>query len=254
MTDTAAADEVKAAAIRTGGAAPAPPPAPKVRLGEELPLFCERCGYALHGMPPTRCAHCDVLHFQCPECGHHQPVNTLRPAMQRFLGRVRVLGLVTSVFLKINYFGWLLFAWFAMGVEWRPRAGPTLEMLIAFALFGLPFGVVSRLLLLRWRSTASVALVLATLAGAAAAGGIAFRRWEEQFYYGARAEVPVWSVDDSMVALMTFGWVALGVLVAVPTWRALANLFLPRDAARTLLAWQAAQSGGSIERRGSVQP
>src|SRR5215210_5805288 len=34
---------------------------PSVRLGEELPVFCERCGYALHGMPQTRCAHCEIL-------------------------------------------------------------------------------------------------------------------------------------------------------------------------------------------------
>ena len=62
-----------------------------VRLGEELPIFCERCGYSLHGLPQVRCGACDVLHFACPECNHHQPINTLRPAFQRMLGRLRVV-------------------------------------------------------------------------------------------------------------------------------------------------------------------
>lgn len=96
------------------------PPAARtgVRLDEELPLFCERCGYALHGLPQARCGHCGILHFACPECGYHQPINTLRPTFQRILGRVRGLFLVLWVIFKLNYFGWLLFAWFAMGVEW----------------------------------------------------------------------------------------------------------------------------------------
>src|ERR1051326_4717779 len=40
------------------------PPVP--RLGEEPPIFCEKCGYRLHGLPPVRCEHCDILQFQCP--------------------------------------------------------------------------------------------------------------------------------------------------------------------------------------------
>jgi len=63
----------------------------KPRLGEELPVFCERCGYSLHGSPRLRCACCAILHFACPECGHHQPINTLRPAVQRVLGRLRAV-------------------------------------------------------------------------------------------------------------------------------------------------------------------
>src|SRR3954447_20705454 len=79
------------------------------RLGEELPIFCERCGYSLNGLTQIRCERCDVLHFACPECNHHQPINTLRPAVQRALGRLRALGLALIVFLKINYFFWCLF-------------------------------------------------------------------------------------------------------------------------------------------------
>src|ERR1041385_5374650 len=100
-------------------------PAPRKRsshkLGEELPIFCERCGYSLNGRPQSRCADCKILHFHCPECGHHQPINTLRPAAQRILGRLRALWLCFAVLFKLNFFGWLLFAWVAMGVEWSYR-------------------------------------------------------------------------------------------------------------------------------------
>ena len=114
--DTAIADE-RSTAIRTGGRGE-PRLAPRVPLGEELPLFCEKCGYSLHGMPPVRCDHCTILQFHCPECGHHQPINTLRPAAHRILGRFRAAALGLNVFIKLNFFGWLLFAWAAMGMEW----------------------------------------------------------------------------------------------------------------------------------------
>src|SRR6266550_7903102 len=97
------------------------PSAKPVPLGEELPIFCESCGYSLHGLTQTRCDHCDILHFICPECGHHQPINTLRPAVQQILGRVRAWTLSFMVFFRLNFFGWFLFAWFAMGVEWSYR-------------------------------------------------------------------------------------------------------------------------------------
>ena len=67
------------------------------RLGDELPIFCEQCGYSLHGLVQIRCERCQVLHFACPECGHHQPINTLRPAFQRLLGRMRALGLTSPL-------------------------------------------------------------------------------------------------------------------------------------------------------------
>src|SRR5438067_910447 len=94
------------------------PLAKAVALGEELPIFCETCGYSLHGLAQTRCEHCNILHFVCPECGHHQPINTLRPAAQRILGRMRAWVLGFMVFFRLNFFGWLLFAWFMMGAEW----------------------------------------------------------------------------------------------------------------------------------------
>ena len=93
-----------------------PRAAPK--LGEELPVFCERCGYSLHGLPQVRCEHCTLLQFHCPECGHHQPINTLRPAAQTILGRIRGGWLTLVILFKLNLFGWLLFAWVGMGAAW----------------------------------------------------------------------------------------------------------------------------------------
>ena len=120
----------------------------RVRLGEELPIFCEKCGYSLHGLPQQRCDRCTVLQYKCPECGHHQPINTLRPAAQRILGRIRAFFLACWVFFKFNFFGWLLFAWFGMGVEWSyrfesrqiPVVAPATAPAVAFA--GAPGGAV----------------------------------------------------------------------------------------------------------------
>src|SRR5437762_247847 len=92
-------------------------PAP-IKLGEELPVFCERCGYSLHGLEQTRCEHCTLLQFHCPECGHHQPINTLRPAAQVLLGRIRGGWLAVVILFKLVLFGSLMMAWFAMGAGW----------------------------------------------------------------------------------------------------------------------------------------
>src|SRR5438105_1496725 len=93
-------------------------PPKRTPLGEELPIFCERCGYSLYGLPQNRCENCTILQFHCPECGHHQPINTLRPAAQLILGRVRGAWLVIVILFKLNFFFWTLFGWAAMGHEW----------------------------------------------------------------------------------------------------------------------------------------
>src|SRR5918993_3377175 len=108
-TATAADAPIRAASIRTGGTNDAAPRPPRIPLGAELPIFCERCGYSLNALPQVRCEHCTVLQFHCPECGHHQPINTLRPAMQRTLGRLRAFAVGTIAFFKFNWFGWHLF-------------------------------------------------------------------------------------------------------------------------------------------------
>lgn len=219
------------------------------RLGEELPIFCEKCGYSLHGLPAGRCETCSILHHRCPECGHTQPINTLRPAFQRILGRARAWGLAAVIFVKLNYFIWLLVAWFAMGVEWsysynyRPN-NPTFsprpldwESLFGFTLFGLAFGLVSRMLLLRWRKGYVVGLILGVLACAAIyIGASANRRF-------GLPNAPDFLTNDFMLLMgAAFLMIVLGAGIVWPIWVAIVHLFLPRRTGSALLDWQREQS------------
>jgi hypothetical protein len=254
-------------------------PAQRIRLGEELPVFCERCGYSLNALPQNRCEQCGVLHFACPECNHHQPINTLRPAAQRILGRLRAWWLAILVLFRIAYFGLLLLAWFAMGAEWSyrydygnvrraavttattapafapPRAWQppplvpapvTLEMIVAFVAFGLGFGLVSRMLLLRWRRGWLVGLVLACVVLAAVAAGAWFNRQMVFNNFGASYTYGLPPPPDASfyaVALLGALCIVLGASVVWGAWTALAHLFLPRTTAAALLDWQRSLSG-----------
>jgi hypothetical protein len=239
------------------------------RLGEELPIFCERCGYSLNGLPQGRCADCKILHFHCPECGHRQPINTLRPAVQRILGRLRALWLCFAVLFKLNFFGWLLFAWVAMGVEWSyrwdyhgnrtiTRVGPSggsrtvpqytlrpreldLESLAAFGCFGLAFGLVGRMLLLRWRRGYLIGLVLGGLVIAAVLIGARFRQWDLRYQGGAQTGPFTW--DLLAVTLEGAAMVVIGAWIAWPIWMVLVKLFLPTRTSNALLEWQKSLAG-----------
>jgi hypothetical protein len=153
--------------------------------------------------------------------------------------------------LKINYFGWLLFAWFCVGMVsaygWTLRArqdpyrlGPlSLETIVTFAVYGSAFGAVSRLLLLRWRSTMTVALVLATMVCGAVVSGALHRLWGRTAWsHREGAMLLLGSTEAWLTLSLTFGWVALGAALAFPLWAGLAKLLLPPRAARTLLKWQ----------------
>ena len=263
---------------------PARPPAPPraaVRLGEELPIFCEKCGYSLHGLPVAQCDRCTILHFSCPECGHHQPINTLRPAFQRILGRMRAWMLALSVFFKLNFFGWLLFAWVAMGYEWSYRfdyeqyrtatmrasqaaAGNVnvnrgqiveswiprpldFEGALAFSAFAFFFGAFGRMLLLRWRIGYRVGLILAALVVLAVIGGAYFRHAEltRRAANGgwARAPADPWHGDFVEVLLVTTCATTLGATLIWGIWYALVNLFLPKRTGEALLEWQRSLAG-----------
>ena len=242
---------------------PAPQKATSQKLGEELPIFCERCGYSLHGLPQSRCADCKILHFHCPECGHRQPINTLRPAAQRILGRLRALWLCFAVFFKLNFFGWLLFAWLAMGVEWSyqwdyhgnrtVRMGTTgtrtvpqytarpreldLERLAAFGCFGLGFGLVGRMLLLRWRRGYLVGLVLAGLVLTAIFAGAKFGQMD------LNSKLNPYSWNLVSAALIGGSTVVIGAWIVWPIWLMLVRLFLPARTAGALLEWQKSLAG-----------
>jgi hypothetical protein len=244
-------DAGRADVPRAGPARAEPAPA---RLGEELPVFCERCGYALHGLPQKRCDRCTILHFACPECGHHQPINTLRPAAQRVLGRIRAFVLGLWVFFKLNFFGWLLFAWGGMGAEWsymgrshRDPLNPNnwsyeliprpvdLEAVVAFTIFALAFGMFGRMLLLRWRRGWAVGAVLGTLIILAAYLGMCLQALDQR---GFATRAPPVGLDFQLL-LLGGGLTALvGAVIVWPVWMALAHLFLPTRTAAAMLQWQ----------------
>jgi hypothetical protein len=223
------------------------------KLGEELPVFCERCGYSLHGLAQMRCEHCTLLQFHCPECGHHQPINTLRPAAQTIPGRIRGGWLALVILFKLNLIGWLLFAWVGMGANWAyefesysttvngairyqtrvKTARLQRDAIIAFVLLALPFGTVLRMALLRWKRGWGVGLVLASMVMGAIALG-AWIRGQEQF-----APFPsAYSRDFILLMTITFVTIVFGATVAWPIWTLLVHAFLPKRTAYVLLNWQ----------------
>jgi len=250
-------------ANRTIPAAPSPSLI-STRLGEELPVFCERCGYSLHGLPQVRCEHCTILQFHCPECGHHQPINTLRPAAQKLLGRIRGGWLALVIFFKLNLFGWLLFAWVGMGVAWsyrfdydtakkihdqNPQSTTWIEAWapakfgwesgVAFGLFAWALGMVWRMALLRWKRGWAVGLVLASLIMGCIALGVLIRQ------IGMRQEETLPSAyNHDFLGLMSLAFVSLifGAATIWPIWLLLVHAFLPTRTASALLNWQLSQS------------
>jgi hypothetical protein len=234
----------------------------KVPLGEELPIFCEKCGYCLHGVVQHVCGACSVRQFHCPECGHHQPINTLRPAAQKILGRVRAFFLLLSMLFRINFFGWLLFAWVGMGYSWSYayyyRYGQSAgyaggynlnawildpEQVFAFGLFALGFGMVGRMLLLRWRRGYAVGLVLSALVCAAIWLGAMWHKWDRE-HHSPKLPSPI--TGDFVTCLMlTAGCLVLGTVIVWGIWSALAHIFLPRATCQALLEWQRSQSNES---------
>ncbi|HEX2972941.1 MAG TPA: zinc ribbon domain-containing protein [Tepidisphaeraceae bacterium] len=262
--------EESAQVVLNGQASPSNPSGSSrpARLGEELPVFCEQCGYTLHGLPPARCEHCQILYFRCPECGHTQPINTLRPAVQRMLGVMRAWLLGFWVLVKINFFVWMLFAWAAMGYEWSysyrmttqrptvqsgvmtyPAGGgsggrrtpqyyvaqlrPTdIESILSFSLLGLSFGMVARMLLLNWRRNAAIGAVLAGLVAAAILCGAALRQQE------LKIPISPLEYEFAMMIGLAAGFVIVGTVLVFPVWSGFVRLLLPKRTASALLEWQ----------------
>ena len=245
---TGVAERPDAAAAKvTKPSAYVPPRA--ARVGEELPIFCERCGYSLHGLFQIRCEACEVLHFSCPECNYHQPINTLRPAVQRVLGRLRALGLATIVFLKINYFFWPLFGWAAAGGEIAYRydyqtgngqygtAPFDEEGGFVIFLFAAAFAAIGRMLLLRWGR--------GVLVGLAMGGLIVFALIVGSKFYQAMYYQPLPSpltFAFSLYLLWAFAGAWAGAACVWGIWLALAHAFLPKQTAVALIEWQRAMS------------
>jgi hypothetical protein len=238
-------------AVRTGGRE-GPPPVPRIPLGAELPVFCERCGYSLNALPQVRCDHCTLLQFHCPECGHHQPINTLRPALQRTLGRLRAFVVGAIAFIKLNWFGWHLFFWVLMGHEWaysydwRTQSSgplqPTFETVLAFSIYCTVIGFFSRLMLLRWRSGALVGVVLGAVYCVALVLGFHWRIADNQRYgtFGGNtnpSDVVMTGGRTAMTAV-TFAVILLASIAAWPVWVGFVRVVMPERAGSALLEWQ----------------
>jgi hypothetical protein len=256
IAGTVGASTDRVDSVRTGGASGAVR-VPKIPLGAELPIFCERCGYSLNALPQIRCEHCGLLQFHCPECGHHQPINTLRPALQRHLGRLRSLFVGLIAFFKLNWFGWHFFFWVVMGYEWaytwNPRFGtsgplvPTLEAVIAFALYGFVIGFISRLMLLRWRSGALVAVVLGAVYATALVIGFNWRVGTRS-YYGMNSTPftdGVLTPGRLLMICLTFLFIATFAAAAWPLWVGFVRVAMPERAGNALLEWQRSLSDPS---------
>ena len=236
----------RADSIRTGGTAGSAPRIPRIPLGAELPIFCEKCGYSLNALPQVVCAHCTLLQFHCPECGHHQPINTLRPAMQRTLGRLRAFSVGIIALFKLNWFCWHLFFWLIMGMEWaysyNYRAGstqpltPSLEAVLAFTIYGTVIGFFSRLMLLRWRSGALVGVVLGAVFCTFLILGFHWRIANRNDTY-SMGEV-VMTVGRSIMTALTFVVIALSAMAAWPIWVGFVRVAMPERAGTVLLDWQ----------------
>lgn len=224
---------------------------PSVRttvLGEELPIFCEKCGYQLVGLPQNICTQCEIRQFICPECGHHQPINTLRPAFQKTLGRIRAGWLTFVVLFKLNYFGWTLFVWGVFGASmiysYRYRYSNygsaqmmTYDMILGSVFFGAVWGFIGRILLLRWANGAMVGLVLGGLLCLAMIFGAYFAKMD-MYNYQAITPEEMFHHDFVAFGLFAAGAAVLGASVAWTIWHLLIRAFLPRKTAQSLIEWQ----------------
>ncbi len=216
-------------------------PAAPAKLPSELPLFCETCGYSLLNLPQKRCECCSILHYQCPECGHQQPINTLRPALHRLLGRCRFAYQAISVLFRLNYFGWSLFIWFWVAYDlaryFEGSGTGTVreywEMFAGLCVFAFLFCGVGRMFLLRWRRGTVVAAVLAVILVGVMVLGMVYRIWTPGSWV---------TTEVTSLCLLGLGWTGmagfLGAWVAWPIWSGLVRVFLPVRFAEPLLRWQ----------------
>ena len=231
---------------------------PVTTLGEELPVFCEKCGYSLHGATQVRCEQCDILQFHCPECGHHQPINTLRPALQRMLGRARAVNLVAWIIIKLFFFALTLLGWGNLAGEdvhqiryererenvqqiqqSRGHPIPESERLHLFddmfwpvAILGFLFAAAGRMLLLRWRWGWAIGLILAGLVE----GSMLLGAHVASITYSPR--INYWTGDWCLVMAWTGFIVAASATCVWGLWVIAVWLLLPRRIGDALLQWQ----------------
>jgi hypothetical protein len=172
------------------------------------------------------------------------------------------------VLFRINFFGWLLFAWVGMGHEWcysfahysyatvqtSPySAGSTpyqfgprevdLGQVMGFGIFALAFGMLGRMLLLRWRRGYLIGLTLSALVCGAICLGAMWRKWDWE-NYNRTAPLP-FTPGFLLCLLLTVVCMTLAASIAWGIWSALAHIFLPKATCEALLDWQRSQSNES---------
>jgi hypothetical protein len=110
----------------------------------------------------------------------------------------------------------------------------TIEILVMFAIFGLPFGAVSRMFLLRWRRSWAVGLVLVLLVLTAVHLGASFR------FAMSGPKGTTWSPNWDWLGLYAWagGLVLLGAMLSWPFWVGAVRILLPPSAAESLIHWQ----------------
>lgn len=149
-------------------------------LSEELPLFCDGCGYSLHGQEQVLCLECNLRHFHCPECGKRQSINTWRPAAFRTFGRLRMAGLWLIVILKLALLGAVIMMGLGMAFDsnralrdplldqfnrysYYTMRSPSVVDAVLISLLAALIGACTRMLFLRFRSGFLVGVAFAML-------------------------------------------------------------------------------------------
>jgi hypothetical protein len=181
---------------------------------------------------------------------------------------VRGAWLILVVFIKFNFFIWTLVAWAGMGHEWsyqfdweayqqqqatiaaQQRANPKTplafsapplklasmdwEAIFGWGLFGLAWGGVARMFLLRWRHGHNIGPILACLALTAVWVGVAIRHNE------GRGDELGWPIYPAFLSMVAWGFllIVIGAVLAWPVWTMLVKAFLPKRTGDALLDWQ----------------
>jgi len=125
-------DRIRCAGMTDVLTEPLPPQRPLGRFTQlETDLFCEHCGYNLHGQPVNRDERLGILICRCPECGRFHPAGHRTTATSVWLSRfaaaflgVWTLIVIAVVILATILFGAITFVHFDEFTEGVQVAGP----------------------------------------------------------------------------------------------------------------------------------
>jgi hypothetical protein len=202
---------------------------------DDLPVFCEKCGYHLNALPATVCPACAMVGLRCPECGHRQHANSARPAVIRAIGRLRGVFLVLAALMRTTLCGVVAMIWAAAGTDsHRLLASPSQMMghsdylLIGLGAVLSTLGLRMVLVPAKWRILPPL---LATLIPA---GGFVAGMW---------ISLPRSQATDLSIPLTTFArtllpWMVAGAVLGGMHVRLLSWAMWPPPAQRLLGRWR----------------